>query len=88
PYLLKMVLDDFVPNSNIGGLVVIALGLIVVNLISLFAARIRIIMMSQVTNSILITIRHDLYSHIQKLSFSFFDNRPVGKVLARVMGDV
>ncbi|GAA0693894.1 ABC transporter ATP-binding protein [Clostridium cadaveris] len=88
PYLLKMALDDFVPNSNIGGLVVIALGLMVVNLISLFAARIRIIMMSQVTNSILITIRHDLYSHIQKLSFSFFDNRPVGKVLARVMGDV
>lgn len=88
PYLLKMALDDFVPNSNIGGLVVIALGLMVVNLISLFAARIRIIMMSQVTNSILITIRHNLYSHIQKLSFSFFDNRPVGKVLARVMGDV
>lgn len=88
PYLLKMALDDFVPNSNISGLVVIALGLMVVNLISLFAARIRIIMMSQVTNSILITIRHDLYSHIQKLSFSFFDNRPVGKVLARVMGDV
>ncbi|MDU4952017.1 MAG: ABC transporter ATP-binding protein [Clostridium cadaveris] len=88
PYLLKMALDDFVPNSNIGGLIVIALGLMVVNLISLFAARIRIIMMSQVTNSILITIRHDLYSHIQKLSFSFFDNRPVGKVLARVMGDV
>ena len=88
PYLLKMALDDFVPNSNIGGLVIIALGLMVVNLISLFAARIRIIMMSQVTNSILITIRHDLYSHIQKLSFSFFDNRPVGKVLARVMGDV
>lgn len=88
PYLLKMALDDFVPNSNIRGLVVIALGLMVVNLISLFASRIRIIMMSKVTNSILITIRHELYSHIQKLSFSFFDNRPVGKVLARVMGDV
>ena len=35
PYLLKMALDDFVPNSNIGGLIVIALGLMVVNLISL-----------------------------------------------------
>lgn len=88
PYLLKMALDDFVPNSNIRGLIIIALGLIGVNLISLFAARLRIIMMSQVTNSILITIRHELYSHIQKLSFSFFDNRPVGKILARVMGDV
>jgi ATP-binding cassette subfamily B protein len=33
-------------------------------------------------------IRHQLYTHIQKLSFSFFDNRPVGKILARVIGDV
>ncbi|HOO73777.1 MAG TPA: ABC transporter ATP-binding protein, partial [Tepiditoga sp.] len=28
------------------------------------------------------------YSHIQKLSFSFFDGRPVGKILARIMGDI
>ena len=45
-------------------------------------------MMSSVTNNILVNISHELYTHIQKLSFSFFDNRPVGKVLARVIGDV
>ncbi|OQX93091.1 MAG: multidrug ABC transporter ATP-binding protein [Tenericutes bacterium 4572_104] len=33
-------------------------------------------------------IRQELYEHIQKLSFNFFDNRPVGKILARVIGDV
>ena len=44
--------------------------------------------MASVTNNIMVNIRHELYSHIQKLSFSFFDNRPVGKVLARVIGDV
>ncbi|HBM74513.1 MAG TPA: multidrug ABC transporter ATP-binding protein, partial [Clostridiaceae bacterium] len=33
-------------------------------------------------------IRHELYSHIQTLSLQFFDSRPVGKILARVMGDV
>ena len=88
PYLLKVALDDYVLNYNVKGLFVIALALIGLNLVSLFAARLRIIMMSKITNNILVTIRNDLYTHIQKLSFSFFDNRPVGKILARVMGDV
>lgn len=88
PYLLKVALDDYVLNYNVKGLFIIALALIGLNLVSLFAARLRIIMMSKITNNILVTIRNDLYTHIQKLSFSFFDNRPVGKILARVMGDV
>jgi ATP-binding cassette subfamily B protein len=54
----------------------------------MFASRLRINMMASVTNKILVNIRHELYCHIQKLSFSFFDNRPVGKILARVIGDV
>ena len=45
-------------------------------------------MISKITNNILVNIRHELYEHIQKLSFDFFDNRPVGKILARVVGDV
>ena len=45
-------------------------------------------MISSITNKILVNIRHELYTHIQKLSFNFFDNRPVGKIFARVVGDV
>lgn len=44
--------------------------------------------MARVTNEILLTIRQQLYAHIQKLPFSFFDSRPVGKILARIIGDV
>jgi len=54
----------------------------------MISSRIRWTMISSVTNNILVNIRHELYTHIQKLSFTFFDNRPVGKILARVMGDV
>jgi ATP-binding cassette subfamily B protein len=46
------------------------------------------LIMGRVSNSILLTIRQQLYSHIQKLSFSFFDSRPTGKILARIIGDV
>ena len=45
-------------------------------------------MIISITNNILVNIRHELYSHIQNLSFDFFDSRPVGKILARVVGDV
>jgi len=62
--------------------------MIAINYVALWASRIRMNIMAAVTNKILLNIRQQLYSHIQKLSFSFFDNRPVGKILARVMGDV
>ncbi len=39
-------------------------------------------------NHVLLEIRDELYVHIQKLSFHFFDSRPTGKILARVIGDV
>ncbi|HIR28365.1 MAG TPA: ABC transporter ATP-binding protein, partial [Candidatus Choladousia intestinigallinarum] len=45
-------------------------------------------LMEGVTNRVLQTIRQELYTHIQSLSFHFFDSRPTGKILARVVGDV
>ncbi|MBU3106364.1 ABC transporter ATP-binding protein [Clostridium gasigenes] len=88
PYLLKIAIDSNVANSDIGGLLKIGFLLVVINLISWVISRIRWKMISEITNNILVNIRHELYSHIQKLSFDFFDNRPVGKILARVVGDV
>jgi ATP-binding cassette, subfamily B, multidrug efflux pump len=88
PYLLKIAIDDNIVNEDLRGLVIIGIVMLVLNVLATFAAKARILMMGSVTNTILVNIRHDLYTHIQKLSFSFFDNRPVGKILARVIGDV
>ncbi len=88
PYLLMLAIDNYISKDNINGLIGISIVLLIFNLISLFASRIRINMMAKVTNKVLLEIRQQLYEHIQKLSFSFFDNRPVGKILARVIGDV
>lgn len=88
PYLLKVAIDTHIANKDVKGLITIAIILTVLNFLAMIASRKRIRDMAKITNKILINIRHELYTHIQKLSFSFFDNRPVGKVLARVMGDV
>jgi ATP-binding cassette subfamily B protein len=44
--------------------------------------------MAEVSNKVLLTIREELYQHIQTLGFGFFDSRPTGKILARIIGDV
>lgn len=88
PYLMKVSIDTFVEYKNIRGLILLGASLILINVISMILSRIRTISMSKITNQILVDIRHSLYTHIQTLSFSFFDNRPVGKIISRVVGDV
>lgn len=88
PMLLEVAIDKFIANKNTQGLIYTAILMVTLNLLAMGALRGRIKVMSNITNNILINIREELYSHIQKLSFGFFDNRPVGKILARVIGDV
>ncbi len=88
PYLLKISIDKFIKAKNIKGLIMTTSAVIIINFIGMLSSRVSIIEMSKITNKILLNIRQELYNHIQKLSFAFFDERPVGKILARVIGDV
>lgn len=88
PLILQLSIDKYMSKNNIKGLIEIGIIMIIINIISMVISRYRTILMASITNKVLLTIRHELYTHIQKLSFSFFDNRPVGKILARVIGDV
>ena len=88
PMLLSLAIDNFIVARDIKGLVLIGAGLIGLNLVSMYANKYATFNMNKTTHNILKTIRQELYEHIQKLSFSFFDERPVGKILARVVGDV
>lgn len=88
PLLLEIAIDKYVAAKNVNGLIYLGIFMIILNIISMYASKLRINMMSSVTNTALQNIRQQLYDHIQKLSFDFFDSRPVGKILARIVGDV
>jgi ATP-binding cassette subfamily B protein len=88
PYFLKISIDQYIGAGDWKSLLLLGGGMILLNALSMLCSRFRIITMGKVSNSILLTIRQQLYTHIQKLSFSFFDNRPIGKILARIIGDV
>ena len=88
PYFMKLAIDKYITVKDLKGLCLIGLGMIAVKFLAMYGTKQRIIIMAGVTNKILLTIRQQLYSHIQELPFSFFDNRPVGKILTRIIGDV
>jgi ATP-binding cassette subfamily B protein len=83
-----LAIDNYIAEKNILGLVWLSIGMLVVNLFAMWVSKMRMIKMGEISNDIVVNIRHDLYNHIQKLSFNFFDERPVGKILARIMGDI
>lgn len=88
PLLIEAAIDTYIANYDIPGLLQLGLVALVINIIFIILVKVRMYVMSVVSNKILLTIRQELYEHIQKLSFSFFDSRPTGKILARIIGDV
>lgn len=88
PLLLERAIDVNIANRDLKGLVILCVITILLNLIYAASVRMRMLLMSRITNKILLQIRDELYTHIQTLSFSFFDSRPAGKILARIIGDV
>lgn len=88
PLLIEEAIDHYIAESDFTGLMKLGLFALGLNIIFIIMVKIRMYVMSVVSNKILLRIRQDLYEHIQTLSFSFFDSRPTGKILARIIGDV
>ena len=88
PLIIEEALDNYVANKNMPGLWKLGIFALMLNFIFTIMVKLRMLTMAKITNRILLNIRQDLYEHIQTLSFSFFDSRPTGKILARIIGDV
>lgn len=88
PLFIEEALDNYVANGDIPGLFKLGAFALVINILFIVMVKVRMSMMARITNKILLQIRQDLYEHIQTLSFAFFDSRPTGKILARIIGDV
>lgn len=88
PLLIEDAIDVYIANKDLRGLLMLGLIALGINILYIILVKLRMYAMSVISNKILLKIRQELYEHIQKLSFSFFDSRPTGKILARIIGDV
>ena len=88
PLFIERAIDVHVANGDWKRLLMLGTVVLAAYLAFMLGTRVQTILMARVTNQVLLTIREELYAHIQTLSFHFFDSRPTGKILARVIGDV
>ncbi len=88
PLLIEEAIDHHIAVGDYRGLMEIGIFAAVLNIVFLIMVKVRMYVMSKISNDVLMVIRQELYEHIQTLSFSFFDSRPTGKILARIIGDV
>lgn len=88
PLLIQEAIDKYLPKEDMNGLLKLGIFTVAINIIFVITVKIRMYYMSVVANSILRNLRQELYEHIQTLSFTFFDGRPTGKILARIVGDI
>jgi ATP-binding cassette subfamily B protein len=88
PYLLKIMVDSLLPTGDLPAIFRLGLAvaaMIVVkygcNFYSLYAGHLMAVKMER-------DMRRDLFYHIQKLPFRFFDDRQTGELMSRMTNDV
>ncbi|MBI5427192.1 MAG: ABC transporter ATP-binding protein [Nitrospinae bacterium] len=88
PYLTKIAIDDYIKVSNFAGLDRIAV-LYVSALAGAFACQfLQTFVMQYVGQKVMFDLRAQVFSHLHRMSFGFFDRNPIGKLVTRVVNDV
>lgn len=88
PLVMEEAVDNYISRGDMYGLARLILFAVILNLLMIAGVKARMYIMARICNRTLLTIRQELYSHIQTLDLQFFDSRPTGKILARIIGDI
>ncbi|HEU5258830.1 MAG TPA: ABC transporter ATP-binding protein [Vicinamibacterales bacterium] len=88
PYLVKLVIDRYIPARDINGLSIVAM-LYLATLAGSFVLDYAQTWVLQFTGQrIMFDIRMQVYEHLQRLDVRFYDRNPVGRLMTRVTTDV
>lgn len=85
PYFTKYAIDTAIPDKKLNELLLIGVLFLITLIIVGICMRYRIYHITELGQDVLKDMRFDIFSHLQKLSFSYFDSRPHGKILIRVV---
>ena len=88
PYLTKVVIDDYIKVSDFEGLDVVA-GLYLAVLVASFVFQFcQSYLMQYIGQKVMFDLRSKVFAHLHRMSFSYFDKNPIGKMITRVVNDV
>jgi len=85
PYLMKVTIDSVIPQENITLLMTISAVFIVSLAVAGWCMHYRIMAITRIGQDVLKDMRFAIFEHLQRLPFTYFDSRPHGKILIRVV---
>ncbi|MBI0126047.1 ABC transporter ATP-binding protein [Bifidobacterium sp. W8101] len=88
PYMTKTMIDTVIPSKDPVRLFTLGAVFLLAIVVYELLLRYRTVAITQVGQLMLKDMRRDLFTHIQTLPFSYFDSRPHGKILIRVVNYV
>jgi len=88
PVITQKALDEAIPDKDVRMLFILVALLCGTFILSIIFTTIRSKIMINVSQNIIYDIRKDIFAHLQKLPFQYYDDRPHGKILIRVVNYV
>ena len=88
PIFFQNVMDHSIPEKDMKSITFYSIATLLIALYSGLSLRIKIKTMSVIGQNIVHDIRYDIFCHLQELPFSYYDDRPHGKIQVRVVNYV
>lgn len=88
PYLVKVAIDSHIAKGDLVGLTIVLALTLAVYLAYFIATAQQTVIVSEVGQKILRTMRKQLFDHLQRLPLTFFDRHPTGVIVSRLVNDV
>ncbi len=88
PVFLMRIMDILIPNKDIAGIVMYCVILLLIYLVISLIIAAKTTITSRLGQNIIHTIRTDIFNHLQELPFSYYDDKPHGKIQVRVVNYV
>lgn len=88
PQFFQKVMDVCIPNKDIKGIAFYSFLTLLAAFYSAFSLRYKIKYTNQIGQQIIHDMRYDIFEHLQELPFSYYDDRPHGKIQVRVVNYV
>jgi ATP-binding cassette subfamily B protein len=88
PMITRQAVDVSLPNKDFKSIVLLAMSLLAIYIFNAVIERFRLKAMNVAGQSLVADLRRDVFLKLQSLPFDFFDSRPHGKILVRVVNYV
>ena len=88
PIIFMKAVDNAIPNHDLKQIIKLSGYILAISIYISVVLKIRTLVMNKMGQNIIFEIRKDIFEHVQKLPFTYFDNRPHGKIQVRIVNYV